>query len=415
MQLPYRLGLMAVLLALGISLRLSVQGVGTRTPDERNYTREAATLLHAGDAGFPALCAIYRASDHDIPSPTRAGYLLLLKHTMQFTGDESPRAGADLSCAAAILCLLLVAIFAWRALPFSGALAATLLYAASPFALMTSRRAWEESVVEATSLALLLLASEIIRGASNLGWYAAFAAVGAFAVTLKETGALSFFFCAVWVAVSLLWRRERKQALLFAGCCVVAAELAIFWLAHMVGGLDTLLDFTRIASQTVDMSRYSIAYEGGPPWLLLEGIFAMSAATTLALLAVPAAFPSMQRRIKLTPDTTKTAAGLLGFVLAMLAIAMLAPHHLNLRYVCPVFAPLALLSGLGFAVLAQALQRLKLPPSVSLLLTALAACILVAVTALDLFHFRDNFVKPDVQDLAIQTVLNATQPRPPAP
>jgi hypothetical protein len=406
-----QLATLLLLVCLGVSLRLAaLDGVVRRTPDERAYTQAAKVLLAQGAAGMPVLVARAAVDTRTAANPVRAGYLFLLADAMRLTGRTDERAGAELACAASIVSVLLLALLAWHRFSPTVALTATLLYAVSPAALMTARRAWEEAVAEAVVLLLILVASEITAGSRHPAWAFVFAATGAFAITVKQTATIGFALCAVWVLVVLISRRERRNALLFAGLCAVASLAAVGWLALLLGGLHHVAALLAGSTNSLEGNAYSIAYEHGSPWSLIQAFAIVSAPTLLlALLALcDAADPrhpmTVQRRIVLA---------LFGIGAAFLALVTVLPHHINLRHLAPLFAPAALLAGVGMSLALGLIERLR--PGRSGLLSGLAVAILVAAAALDDTHFRTEFAQPDVQDLSLRMVLAAGEESAPAP
>jgi hypothetical protein len=394
--------LLVLLAAVGIGLRLfNLQDVGLRSFDEGNYTIEANTLRHSGSEGFAILVAEFR--DEHLPSPARAGYLLLLARVMQISGDETMMAGVRLSTAASVLCVLLFAWMAWRFFSPPVALAALLLYDVSPMALVTARRSWEEALVEMLSLALIVLASEIVAGLPRRRWMLLFALTGAFALSVKEVATIAYLLCALAVLGVLLVRRQWRLAALFFGCCAVASLVVLLWVAHLLGGVNTLWECTQATTQALNASAYSQQYEGGPANRLLEGFWSMSAATSLlALMAVPYAVAGWHKQ-----DTARRiACALAAFCYVFLVIAMLMPYRLNLRYVCPVFAPLCLLAGSGFGAVLAGMRKF-VPAREGGFLTGILCVALLIFAGRDYWHFRKDFAEAGVQDLSIRMVLEA--------
>jgi hypothetical protein len=404
-----QLAALALLVCLGVTLRVvSLDGVVRRTPDEHAYTEAAKVLLAQGAAAMPVLVARVAEDTRTAANPVRAGYLFLFADAMRLTGRADERAGAELACAASIVSVLLLALLAWRRFSPTVALAATLLYAVSPAALMTARRAWEEAVAEAVALLLILVASEITAGSRHPAWAFVFAATGAFAITIKQTTTISFALCAVWVLVVLMSRRERRNTLFFAGLCAVASLAAVGWLAHLLGGWHHFTALLSNNTNSLEDNAYSIEYETGSPWSLTQAFAIVSTPTLLlALLALgyavdPRHPTTVQRRIVLA---------LLGISAVFLALVTVLPHHINLRYLAPLFAPAALLAGVGMSLVIGLIERVR--PGQSGLMSGLAVAILVAAAALDYTHFRTEFAQPDVQDLSLRMVLAAGDDQPP--
>jgi hypothetical protein len=394
------LGVLAGVVLLGTLLRVaSLDGVSRRTPDEYTYTDQANVLLDMGTAaGYPVLFANF-ARDPVRPSPTRIGYHWLLTTTMRLTGNRTPLAGAWLACVASVLSLALLAAIGWRFFSPVIALAATLL----------ARRCWVESLVELLTLAALGIACAITAGSRRRLWYPLFVLAGVFALTVKELSAAAFLLAAAWIVLWLALGREGKAAACFAGATAVAVVLALAWSAERLGGVGQLSQLSVVGAKVAETSPYGLAYSSGPTWLLLLGLWIVSAATVaLALcgLAVLAASYVPRRRTVAWLPHPAVLLGLTGFAAIFLVLAMLLPEKLNLRLICPVFGPLALLAGVGFSGLLGLIRR-ALPPAEGATLTVLATAFLLAAAAFEYRNFARNFAATDMQDLSIRMVLES--------
>ena len=398
-----QLAIVILLVAIGVALRVSnLDGVVFRSPDERHYTAEADMLLQQGTACFPLLADAH-SKNPDLPGPTRAGYLLLLSRTMQLTGHRDETAGAELLCAASIVSILLLALIAWRYFTPTIAMAAVMLYAVSPMALMTARRAWEESVVEALALAMITIACEITAGSRHWCWVLLFAMLGGFSIAVKEVAAASYVLCFAWILIVLLLRRERRYAMLFVALCAGASAAAVAWLAHLLGGLQAFAQQYTLTARAIAGNAYSIAFEGGEPWRLLQGLWIVSA--TASLFALVGLAVALNWRSAFTVRR-QIALALTLFIAVFLLLAVTQPHHLNLRYVCPIFAPFYLLAGVGVYAVLQ-LSRRHLAQSESRPLAAILIATLICGAGLDYVRFKTRFTAPAMQDLSIRMVLSA--------
>jgi 4-amino-4-deoxy-L-arabinose transferase-like glycosyltransferase len=398
-----QIAVVILLVAVGVALRMAnLDGVEFRSPDERNYTAEAGTLLRQGTAGF-ALLVDMHSRNPDLPSPTRAGYLLLLSRTMQLTGHRDEMAGAELSCAASIVTILLLALIAWRHFTPMTAMAAAMLYAVSPMALMTARRAWEESVVEALALALIYISCQITAGSRHWGWVVLFALLGGVSIAVKEVSTASDALCFAWILIVLLVRHERRYAMLFVALCAGASVAVVAWLAHLLGGFAASVHQYTLTAQFLAGSPYSIAYEDGEPWRLLQALWIVSAtATVFALVGLASA---LHWRGGFT-TRRQIALAIAIFTGSFMLIAVTEPHHLNLRYICPIFAPFYLLAGVGVNAALQ-WSRQHLAESESRPLVAVLIATLICGAGLDYVHFKTHFTTPEMQDLSIRMVLSA--------
>jgi 4-amino-4-deoxy-L-arabinose transferase-like glycosyltransferase len=398
-----QLAIVILLVAAGVALRVeNLDGIAFRSPDERSYTAEAGMLLQQGATGFSVLAAEQNRNP-GLPGPTRAGYLLLLGRMMQLTGHRDEMAGAELSCAASIVSILLLALITWRYFSPTVAMAAVMLYAVSPMALMTARRAWEESVVEALALTLIAIACEITAGSRSWGWSLLFALLGGFSIAVKEVATEGYVLCFAWILIGLLLRRERRQAILFAGLCAGASAAVVAWLAHLAGGFTIFAHQYTMTAKFLAGSPYSIAFEGGEPWRLLQAFWIVSA--TASVLSVAGMAYALSWRNGWVVRR-QIALALTLFLAIFMLVATMEPHHLNLRYVCPIFAPFYLLAGVGVYEVLQLLRR-HLAETESRPLAAVLFATLICGSGLDYYHFIRHFTAPEMQDLSIRMVVSA--------
>lgn len=397
------LAALALLVCMGAALRVSaLDGVRRRTPDERVYTAAGQVLLTQGGTGMKVLRARAAEDTTTAATPVRAGYLFLLAETMRLTGLSDERAGAGLACVLSIATMLLLALVAWRRFSPAVALTAVVLDAVSPAALMTARRSWEEAVTEAVTMVLILAASEITAGSRRVVWGVIFALTGAFAITVKQTAAIAFALCAAWVLAVLVLRGERRNALRCTAVCAVASLAAVSWLVSQAGDWSHFMALLANNTNSLEGSAYSIAYEAGSPWQLMQAFAIVSVPTLVLVLAALTYACDLRRPV---PVQRQIVIALFGIVAVFLGLVTLLPHHMNLRYLAPLFAPAALLAGVGMAFLLD--LRRFVGPEQSGLLGALAVLALIVMAAVDYHHFRTEFAAPDLQDLSLRMVLAA--------
>jgi len=395
-----------VVLCTGIGLRLAnLNNVASRTPDEHIYTWEAGVVLHQGSAGIRILADQFRRdpSLFNYPPPTRAGYLWLLAKTMAVSGITDERAGAYLSCAASVASLLLVALIAWCFFSPPITLFALFVFAVSPFELALARRAWQESWVEFLGLSLIWLASAITRGSRRPLWFLLFGFLGGVCITTKEIAAVVFGVSAFWVLCVLLKERHWKHVFFLAVCALLGVGVSVFWLASSLGGFRTLVEFTLTTPKFAAVSPYSLEYEGGPSYKLLQAFWVISPAVSLfSVVGLACAF--RKRTTELVRDGGRQVAVWISvFSLAFLALPMVSPHRLNLRFVCVLLGPLCLLGGLGFAYVFSSTQKWIDRRAV----TGLAAAVLVVIAIVDYRTFQEVFVRKNLQDLSVKMILGA--------
>jgi hypothetical protein len=282
------------------------------------------------------------------------------------------------------------------------------LYAVSPLPLMTARRAWQEALVETLVLVLLLTGAEIVSGARHWLWSLAFTLTGAVSITMKEMPAAVFILASACVLWSFFRTpSDTKQFVLFSVFWTVMVAAALLWLTHLLGSARLLIELLQQTSAYIAVSPYSQAQESGTGIDLIRGFWTISPFASLcfplglAALALPRFFSRGAR------PNRRIAAFLAGFTVLLLAIAVLMPHHLNFRYMCPIFGPFYLIAGLGFAWAASVIVSHLSPPHRPVFVVCAIVTIVVCAIG-DGTMFQVHFVRPDLQDLSIHMVLTGS-------
>jgi hypothetical protein len=405
----------AALLCLGAALRVAnLSNVTLRSPDEREYSIQAKTLLRRGQAGVRSLIVEYQHSPilRLYPTPTRLGYLWPLTAAMRLTGGRDEKVGAYLSCAASIGSLFILALIGVRFFPSWATFFALLFFAVSPMELALSRRAWTDAPVEFLGLSLIYVAAEITRDSARRIWYLLFVVLGSLGIAFKESGLVGYGFCAVWILWILLIERKEwaNGAVLMAGG-LAGLAITIGWLAISVGGLSVLANIvTNIPSSNAE-NLDAIGYQSGPGYLLLRALEIMSPVTAVLGLVGLGVLLFSHRKLNLLHVPAEAANWqvvdwITLFMLAYLALPMLLPHWLNLRYISVLFGPFYLIAGLGFWYCASLCwNRLKTFDRRVFAGLAIAALSIVAVA--DYHRFQRIFIRDGLVDLSIRAVLNA--------
>lgn len=404
----------AVLLCLGIGLRLAnLENVTRRTPDEIVYTRQANLVLQQGTEGVRSLVAQYQRdpSVRLYPPPTRAGYLWALAATMRLGGRTDEGAGAILSCAASVGSLFMLTLVGIRFFPPWATLFALLFFSVSPAELELARRTWADALSGFLGLSLVWVAGEITRAPGRRLWHWAFAIVGGLATLIKESGPIVFGLCTVWVVwVLLMERRTPRDAVRLMGGISAAAAATVLWLASSVGGVSTLIQTWTMWLQANAANPYALEYQSGPGYLLLEAFHILSPLTAVLCAVGLAVALSYRRSVRGPQPPTGTVKRevifwMALFALAFLAIPMLLPHWLNLRYLSALFGPFYLLAGLGFCCCVSVLwPRLSRKPRAAFAAVVIAALLVVAST--DHRRFRRMFVRDALGDLSVKLVVD---------
>lgn len=403
-ELRYPHLLIVLALGLGVTLRLlNLSNVGSRTSDEVTYTRQANVWLQHGRAGIRSLVAEYQRDSvvRYSPMPTRAGMIRLLAATMQWTGRRDQAVGALVSCAASIASLALLVLIGIRFMPPLAALVAVFFHAVFPPELVIARRTWTDALVELSALVLVWITCEIVRDSSRKVWYFAFALVGGLSITLKESMPVPYAICGAWLLwVLLKQRRERANALFLTAAVAVGIVVSVWWMATMAGSLSDLVSIVTGISGVNALNPYALEFATGPGYLLLDGLWIVSPSIALFSLVGLLAVIKGPRELD---DYRVAVMWIALFTLSNVAIAMIVPHWLNLRYISVAFGTYCLLAGLGVWYLSLAL-RSSTRKGARIAFAALMGIILIGGAVKDYLYFRTIFVTNGTGDLSIKKI-----------
>jgi 4-amino-4-deoxy-L-arabinose transferase-like glycosyltransferase len=397
--------LTAAVVCLGAALRFGNLGnVGSRTPDESVYTHQARVWTDSASAGIRSLVEQYK-SDPNIrlyPAPVRIGMIRIVAAAMHWTGRDDESAGALISCMASIGSLLVLALLAARLLPPGASLASLLLYAALPAELAIARRAWPDALLELAALLLVYFMCEIVRDSQRRIWYVLFALVGALGILVKESMPLPQFLCGSWIFWMLVKRREWPNALFLISTSVAATALSLWWLAHYVGSLSEYVEIVAWISRSNAVNPYALEYASGPGYLLLQAFWIVAPVTSLLSLA---GLWSLFRKPKAAPARWEPLRGIAFFTVVHIAIGVVVPHWLNLRYVSATFGPFCLLAGLGlWYMVLEAPKWLELSDRRPI--AGLAVALIVGSAIMDYRYFQRVFVRDGTADLSIKMLID---------
>jgi len=404
----------AVLLCLGIGLRLANLDIVTgRSPDETNYTRQANILQRDGTAGLRGIAAEYQRDPAArlAGPPTRAGYLWMLAATMQLTGKNDESVGAVLSCAASIGSLFILTLLGIRFFPPWATLFALLFLAVSPAELELARRTWADALVGFLGLSLVYVAGEITHDSQQRSWHWLFVLLGSLGTLVKEFGAVVFGFCAVWVLwVMLIQRRDFRSGLALMTGVLVGEGVSVVWLANSIGGLSVLVQTVINWRAAHVANTYAMEYQSGPGYLLLSAFRIISPVAALFCLIGLAVMLLSRRRVRsfrLPVDAAnwQVVGWTALFALGYLALPVILPNWLNLRYVSVLFGPFYLLAGVGFWCAASVCWN-RLGGFHRRVFAAIVILGLAIGAASDYRRFDRMFVRNGLGDLSVRLVLD---------
>jgi hypothetical protein len=404
---------LVAILAVGIWLRCRhMTDVQTRSPDEKTYTAYAARLADQGFGVYRELFATYDGNPAIwiYPSPSRFGHVALFSALMAATGVRDSRAGAAVSWLFSVLSLFLVT---WIGLRFFNpwiALPAAAFLAFSFGELGMARRDWQDSTFGFCGLLLVYFTCEITASPTRKLWYPLFLGTGTFAFLTKETSVLSFGFCALWLAATMLLRQRSWTmfAALLAGeaACLLLAFNVWIALAGNVGAALAAVDH----STRSGAGEWAKLYCSGPWYqffylLWIVGPLTASMAAVGAVAGLLANLPASARRIEHTlglRDVRAIGMAVL-MTLGFVCFAAFVPHLQYLRIVSPAAGTYCLLAGTGFWYL----LRLALRPFHGIgrrAVTAVAIAILMLAGYRDYRAFENVVVRSGMEELSVSGI-----------
>jgi 4-amino-4-deoxy-L-arabinose transferase-like glycosyltransferase len=430
---------LVAILSIGIWLRCRhMTDVQTRSPDEKTYTSYAARLADQGFGVYRELFATYDGNPAIwiYPSPTRFGHVALFSALMAATGVRDSRAGAAVSWLFSVLSLFLVTWIGLRFFNPAIALLATAFLAFSFGELGMARRDWQDSTFGFCGLLLVYFTCEITAAPTRKLWYPLFLATGTFAFLTKETSVLSFGFCALWLAATMLLRQRSWTmfAALLAGeaACLLLAFNVWIALAGNVGAALAAVDH----STRSGAGEWAKLYCSGPWYqffylLWIVGPLTASMATVGAVVGILANLPGLRKGLGQPggPDSSwwdgppgLSSARQRGFfrslpslrdaraigmavlmTLGFVCFAAFVPHLQYLRIVSPADGTYCLLAGTGFWYL----LCLALRPFHGIgrqAVTAVAIAILVLAAFRDYRAFENVVVRSGMEELAVSGI-----------
>ena len=390
--------LLLLTLALGTLLRIHNLGnVPGRSPDESVHTYQANTILREGSImGTRKLVREYNGDSRQwmYPKPIRIGYLWPLAGIMKITGRNDVALGANLSSFFSILSLVIVMTLGLRFFNKWVALYALLFMSVSPIALAISRRTWSDAMLECLGLLLVYLSCEIIRKPNKVILYLPFTVVGACAALVKESGALFYALCAIWILCVLLVKEKAiSKGVLLIAASIVGAGASVACTAYVSGGLPNALEAMRHFSEALPGNTYAVEYQTGPWYRFVGGFWIISPLSAiLCLVGIAGAKPGFAK--------PGFAYGIAGFMTAVIVMTIIAPLSQNMRYISPLFGAFYLLGGLGFW---NIVSRAKAKLSNFYFSVAMGWLVILVILAAvsDYGNFKKIFVKTGIVDTSI--------------
>ncbi len=404
---PRRFPAVPVLLALAVfvlaaALRVANFNVTDRSPDEVLYAKFGDSIAREGPAWVTRTTrAFNRDEDVEYPWQQRIGFTSLIGLAMRVSGDHTPRAGAAVSTLCSLALVALVGVVGFECLSPWIAIVAMLFLAVSPLDLALARRAWQDDVMALlTFLMLWAVLRHLTRGGARPAL--AFFALSTFALLVKESAVIPFGLGTLALAIEA-WRCSRhwRAPALVLGMGALATLLALAAVIAVAGGWTELRHTLEIGREALAPDDYMRQYQSGGPGYYLVGMrilqplpFLLGGLGMLLALVRPAWLASGASR----PRAAEVLR-VLGALVAVFAGVSFAYFSKNLRFLSPIYAPVALLAA---ALLMAGLARVRArgPRRLAWAATALVVLALGASAVRDVACFDHYFNRWGVQDLA---------------
>jgi len=392
--------LAALVLLLGLALRVTWFHVGDRSPDEMGYTSLAAGIAREGPGWQAHAVRAFNRDGKIYPWPHRFGFVALYAVFIRLTGRATVETGELMSTVASLAAMVIVGAIAFGEIdPWVGVVA-MLFLATSPLDLELARRAWQDDVTSLLALGMLWTFLHAARGRRS-AWNAFFA-IGGFSLLVKESLLIPFGLGVAGLAWSE-WRRARGWA---APARVLAIGVAV---AVVAAGTDIIVNggWREMRALLVNIQEpagpdeYERHYQSGGIGYYLTGmrilqpqVFLLGyVATALALLGARGPLSRLTN-----PRARPTLAAIAIFVGVFSAIAF-AYTSKNLRFLSPIFGPIALLAASLVVAGLRAIPA-RAAPLARRAVVAGALVALLASATHDVFRFHHYFIEYEIEDLA---------------
>jgi hypothetical protein len=409
----WALVLAVVVLAIGLR-SVHLTDVPSRSPDERVYTQFAQRIAADGLGAYRPMFERYAAdpSQWIYPSPTRLVHVMLFAGVMKVTGSSSAQAGAAVSWALGIASVLLLAAMGRRFWGRGVGVLAAFFLATYVVEIEFARRAWGEATGSFLSLVLmystLALHSQPDRWRSRLAFFAA----GTLCLLVKETSALTYACCGLWlVASAFVQARGFRYVGLLASGALLSLLVAFGVLVLLSGSVRHVLDGLTHGVGSKDWG----ARNASGPWYEFGHALWLMAPLTLSLAVVGGLVVVLGRRSGrvfegLEPGARWAAGLALLLTLGFAGASAFGPNLQYLRIMAPANASYCLLAALGARfILLQSegwLRGKAYLPALALMPVAI-----VVASQRDLALYADVVVRSGMQDLAARWIIDGVARR----
>jgi len=391
----YPLALAGILLV-GTILRIALHGEANYNPgDETTYLRYATMVQEGGVAAWPEVVEWFEASEWEIPSPVRWGYVLVSAGACAAAGECTYDVLAWISTLSGIAVIVLVYLLGVATLGRGTGLLAAAFVVLSPLQLAMGRRALQDEVVcAATLLALLAVRRLATMDADSRRALPLVLAAGAvsFAMVIKETTVL--FYPAFLI---LAWPEARRREIPWRlAVPLLTAPLTLVggYVLLMSGSGDSAAELVgRMVGAQAGIGfappsgSYTATYQGGSPHRLLIDLLALNPLVVMMALGA-GAYAVAGTRTAIGPGATRIV-----FATAASAVLFAALPNRNARLWVPLDALFALLAAHYLVTV----LRTRFPRDAAVRWGLAGACV-VFVGAVNWILFRRVFLEKGVYD-----------------
>jgi hypothetical protein len=321
---------------------------------------------------------------------------------MRVSGQRTVQTPEAVSTISSVLMIALAGAIAARFLGGWAAAVALLFLAVSPLDLALARRAWQDDVMAFVTLLMFATALAAALRPRQRWWQVAFFVISAEALLVKESAVIPFGIG----TLALAWRGWRSSgrwrgalpAVIGGALAMLAAGVA---LVTVSGGLETCRRVYQLAREATAPDDYMREYQSGGIGYYLTGLRILQPLPWL--LGGVGALLALLRAPFLLRPWRHPAAGLVLFALALYVAGFAGVtfwyFSKNMRFLSPIYAPVALLAA-ATVVAAIEWLRPRVPRPAHVAIAALVVVGLLGAAFLDARRFDHYFNEIQIQDLA---------------
>lgn len=361
------LGLLALIILIGVIIRVDIPHPKHSTPDEQTYTLHANRFVIEGfSRSYPSMIGDFLENpDRWIyPSPARLGVTLPIAVVKMFQHGRLDRTGGIyVSKVSSILCLIVLSFFTFRIFGALPALWVSGIYLFNLLDICVAGRVWGDALFGLTFglLVLGMLHLALNVDISRLSLFLLLLG-GGVPIWIKES---ALPLTIILLLVVVFWRKALFDSLVSGlvvatiGCLSLLLHYSI--LASLVGGFPALFRIYELVKSTHEANQYILSFQTGPSYKLMEMlVVSMPGLTLCAVIGAILVLKTFMRDSIRWKEDKQLQIALTAAVLFVFEIVLfsLSPGMKNLRYLSAATVPMFVLAAYPIYALEQRMVML---------------------------------------------------------